>query len=295
MYLLKNLVTDAIKQCKESKIDNYNLSIFVLLEYSCQKTKLDYVVQPDSKIPKPQAKLFNEYIKQLISGVPLYRIINERDFFGLKLQLTPETLEPRFDTEIIVELAISYISNLLKNQEAINFLDIGIGSGAISLAILNHFRNYNVTAVGVDIQPSCVKTAKINSVKHNLDKKIEIFTSDCFASVNDKFDIIISNPPYIPTMDIENLQDNVKLYDPITALDGGQDGLEFYKIIAKQSQNYLQNSKIVILEIGYDQKKKVTDLFLQNNYIALKSLKDYNNLDRTLSFTLNPEMATQLI
>ena len=136
---LQDLIAKATTQCQSYNISNYSFAIFTLLECYTSKNKLAYLTQPKQIIKQDQAQKFKSSISQLIRGKPLYRIIGERDFFGLSLTLNDDTLEPRFDTEIVVELAIKHIKNLLKTTNELNFLDIGVGSGAISLALLNHY------------------------------------------------------------------------------------------------------------------------------------------------------------
>lgn len=284
MLTLQSLIKQAINECQKVNIENYKFAIFTLLEWSCNKTKLNYLTNPEQTINNLLATKFNKAIEQLISGVPLYRIIGHRDFFGLELNLNEDTLEPRYDTEILVELAIKHIDMFLKNNLKLHFLDIGSGSGAINLALLNHYRNKDIIATAVDISDNCLKATYENAKKYNLLNKLQLINSDCFATVCGKFDLIISNPPYIPSIDINNLSDIVKNYDPIRALDGGIDGLIFYKNIAKNADNYLNKNGFIILEIGSTQKKEVTNLFQLYNYKLIDFKKDYANLDRALVF-----------
>lgn len=171
---LQDLIAKATTQCQSYNISNYSFAIFTLLECYTSKNKLAYLTQPKQIIKQDQAQKFKSSISQLIRGKPLYRIIGERDFFGLSLTLNDDTLEPRFDTEIVVELAIKHIKNLLKTTNELNFLDIGVGSGAISLALLNHYRDYDIKATGIDISHDCIIATKLNAKKYNLQHRLSL-------------------------------------------------------------------------------------------------------------------------
>lgn len=281
MQPLAILVNEAKTACKKANIANYLFNIFILLEHYSSKTKLDYIADPEQLISQTVAEKFHLALNQLIAGKPLYRIIGTRNFFGLDLHINEYTLEPRFDTEIIVELAIKYI----KHPDNTRFLDLGVGSGAISLAVLYHYRNSNLTGVGVDICPNCLHICNINSQKYNLQQNLKLLQSDLFSKVTGKFNLIISNPPYIPSADIDKLDAIVKNYDPLKALDGGKDGLDYYRKIAQQAHKYLREQGLIIIEIGSEQKSAVIKSFEQNGYKLIEAKQDYNNLDRALVFT----------
>lgn len=281
---IQDLITEATAQCQKYNISNYSFAAFTILEWCAGKTKLDYLIEPKQIIKQAQAQKFKNAINQLINGKPLYRIIGERNFFGLDLTLNADTLEPRFDTEIVVELAIKHIKNILATIKEIHFLDIGVGSGAISLALLNYYRNYAIKATGVDISQNCIIASEFNSKKYNLAHKLKLIQSDLFSYVTDSFDLIISNPPYIPRSEINNLDDIVKNHDPLTALDGGNDGLLFYRKIAAQSCCHLNKNGLIIVEIGSTQKNDVIAIFNETGYELIDSSLDYNKLDRGLVF-----------
>lgn len=281
---LNELVENAIDKCKTSKINNYNFSIFALLEWTTGKTKLNYLTNPEQIIAIDCCKKFNNAVEQLIENIPLYRIIGKRCFFGLELNLNSDTLDPRCDTEIVVELAIKHIDSFLKTYNKLDFLDMGVGSGAISLALLHHYKQANVNGTALDISANCIKATYENAKKYNLISKLKLIESNWFANLSGKFDLIISNPPYIPSFDINNLGENVKKYDPIKALDGGIDGLDFYRDIAKNAHNYLTDNGFIVLEIGATQRQEVINIFKLYNYFLADSSKDYAQLDRALVF-----------
>ncbi|MDN5248873.1 MAG: peptide chain release factor N(5)-glutamine methyltransferase [Alphaproteobacteria bacterium] len=270
---------------KNAGIREYKQEVFILLEHYCNKTNLDFIINPEAIIDIAQLKKLNLAVQRRIKGEPLYRIIGHRDFYGLTLHLSKDTLEPRFDTECVVELACKHIKQKYHTQDSIYFLDIGIGSGAISLSLLQSFLNKKLYGLGVDISYNCLKTAQKNRNAYGFNKVLQLKQSNWFSRVKGKFDLIISNPPYIASAEIATLDNIVKHYDPIRALNGGKDGLKFYRLLAKQSKNYLNPNGIIIVEIGANQKREVTALFTENQYQLIDECQDYNNIDRGLVFS----------
>lgn len=265
-------------------IDEYKQEVFILLEHYCNKSHLDFIINPEAIIDVAQLKKLNLAVQRRVKGEPLYRIIGHRDFYGLQLSLSKDTLEPRFDTECVVELACEHIKQKYHQQEGISFLDMGIGSGAISLAILQSFLNKDLHGLGVDISYNCLKTAQKNRDKYGFTDALQLQQSNWFSRVKGKFDLIISNPPYIATAEIAGLDNIVKDHDPIRALNGGRDGLKFYRLLAQQSRNYLKPHGIVIVEIGAKQKQQVIALFAETDYKLIDECQDYNKIDRGLVF-----------
>lgn len=216
---------------------------------------------------------FLDYIKLMtcankrIKGKPLNKILKNQNFYGRDFYINNNVLAPRLDTEFVVECALDYLDKDSK------VLDLCTGSGIIAVTI-NKEKECQVFAS--DISKKALKIAEKNAVKHNAN--LTFFESNMFDNIEEKgFDLIISNPPYIPTKDIELLSKEVEKYDPIIALDGGQDGLDYYRIIRHNISSYLKSDGVLILEIGYDQKEGIKQLF-SDYKVEIK--KDYEGNDR---------------
>ena len=250
----------------------------VLSDYD-DKAALDWIICDTLHIGRNEIvsypneiKILDQYrmqdmISRLLAGEPLQYILGYADFYGLRLKVTSDCLIPRPETEILAETAIK----LLKDGD--NVLDMCCGSGAIGLAIK---ANKDVKVTSCDISSPAIKVAKENAKSYDL--KVRFIESDMFSSINNTFNMIVSNPPYIKTSEIKNLETNVKDYDPTLALDGGRDGLKFYRVLAKESKEYLVEGGYLILEVG--DAEGVLKL-LEKDYTT-KVIKDYNGIDRII-------------
>ena len=209
--------------------------------------------------------------------VPLQHITGFQNFMGLEFKVSKDVLIPRFDTECLVEEA------MLVTNDNDKVLDICTGSGCIIISLMN-YKN-GIEGYGTDISEEALKLANENADRLcKLDNRPEFILSDLFADVkHTDFDVILSNPPYIKTSDIENLMIEVKDYDPYIALDGGEDGLLFYKEIAKKAPDYLKIGGYLLVEIGYDEGEAVKELFIQNGFDSVKIIKDLAGCDRVVS------------
>lgn len=216
------------------------------------------------------------YIKKIIEGKPIQYITNYQEFMKLQFYVNENVLIPQPDTEILVEQVI----NENKNKN-INILDLCTGSGAIGISIAKYIEKSNIIAT--DISSKALQIAKLNAEKNLVHKKIEFILSDMFKDIGKRsFDIIVSNPPYIKTKIIKNLDKTVQ-NEPSLALDGGMDGLKFYKIIAQKAHEFLNKNGKIYLEIGYDQKDDVVNL-LKNTfkYKDIICIKDLEQNDRVI-------------
>lgn len=223
-----------------------------------------------------QEKIIYKMLERRIKGEPLTKIFERAEFYGLEFFVNADVLSPRMETELLVE---QVIKNANKSSK---ILDIGTGSGAIAIAIAK-FCNCEVTAV--DISEKALAVASHNSIKNNT--KVDFKISNLFECLKkrNKFDIIVSNPPYIKTEDIEGLDVEVKNYDPLIALDGGESGLEFYKKIIDSSPLYLKNNGKLFFELGVNQCEQVKQM-LKQNFTNITVIKDYNKIERIIYATL---------
>ena len=213
--------------------------------------------------------------KFYIKNIPLQYIIGIQPFYKEEYIVNEDVLIPRADTEILVEKAIEYIyNNNLKNM-----MDLCCGSGCVGISILKNSNIDNCTFV--DISNKALEITNKNILHNKVDKKIVTVNSNLFDNINDKFDIIVSNPPYIPTKDINGLSEVVK-NEPHLALDGGDDGLDKYRVIINEASRYLNDGGYLMLEIGYDQLEKIKDIIRKSNLEFIESVKDLGNNDRVV-------------
>ena len=194
---------------------------------------------------------------------------------GLEFFVNNQTLIPRPETEIITE----YVINNFKDKK-LDILEIGVGSGCISISIAKYLSNVNI--LGVDINEKAIEVANKNIKYNNVENKVNFIKSDLYENVKGKFDIIISNPPYIKSDVIKTLEDDVKKYEPILALDGGNDGLYFYKKIINDADKFLKDNSYIIFEIGYDQGEDVKTLLEKKQFKEIEIIKDLAGFDRTI-------------
>jgi len=214
---------------------------------------------------------------------PVHRILGRRAFSRLDLLLSPETLEPRPDTEILVDTLVPHARRMVAERGGCRILDLGTGTGAICLALLDLVPG--ATGVGADLSPGALETARRNADINGVAGRFETVESDWFSAVTGAFDIIVSNPPYIVRSVVGTLDEEVRLHDPILALDGGEDGLDAYRAIAAGAGGHLRENGLVAYEIGYDQKESVTALMRDKGFARLEAVKDFGGNDRVLVFS----------
>ncbi|WHA42833.1 peptide chain release factor N(5)-glutamine methyltransferase [Agrobacterium larrymoorei] len=242
----------------------------------------DFVLNGARVISDDEAKRIEPMIARRERGEPVHRILGHREFYGLDFLLSPGTLEPRPDTEVLVDAVLPHLRRVVSEKGSTRILDMGIGTGAICISLLHAVPG--VTGVGSDISQDALMTAGLNAERHGLGKRFETVMSDWFKNISGRFDIILSNPPYIRTDVIDTLDREVREFDPLAALDGGADGLLPYRIIAEKAVDFLENSGVVGVEIGYDQMADVTAIFASNGYDCIDRVKDYGGNDRALIF-----------
>ncbi|MDU5823830.1 peptide chain release factor N(5)-glutamine methyltransferase [Anaerococcus vaginalis] len=257
-----------IKDILEKNNNDLIIALTYLLNTNKNLLFLNKEETLDEKIEN-ELKIINDKINE---GYPLQYAIGKWNFYGLDLLVDKRALIPRYETEILVDLIINDNSNNKK------ILDIGTGSGAISLALSKNLKDSKI--IGVDISKNAIDLANENKIKLNINN-VEFKESDIFSNIDDKFDIIVSNPPYINKKDFEKL-DNKLYYEPQNALYGGEDGLYFYKKIIKNAKNFLNKNGKIYLEIGYDQKDSISNLLEEYGYKQIKAYKDFNDFDRII-------------
>lgn len=279
---IKNLILRANSILEKSNIENSNLKVKMILSNLLNKTKEHLIIYGEEEISENIIQEFENKLEKLKENMPIQYIINNQEFYGLNFYVDENVLIPQPDTEILVEECISIAKNNLKDiKKNIKILDLCTGSGVIGVSLAKNIEESEI--ILSDISEKALEIARKNVEMNNV--KIKIINSDLFKNINEKFDIIVSNPPYIETKTIASLSEEVKK-EPILALDGGEDGLDFYRKIAKEARNYLTPCGYLALEIGYNQKDSVEKILKQNNYSNIYSKKDLGGNDRIIIATI---------
>lgn len=252
----------------------------LLLAFVMKQDRSYFYMYPDGEIEDEVYMAFESILKSRIEGLPLQYITGKQEFMGLDFFVNQDVLIPRPDTEILVENVLQTIKPL--ENSSIHILDIGSGSGAIGVSLAYYSAKVFVSCV--DISSAALKVAKQNALTHGVDDKIEFLEGDLFSPIeSQEFDIIVSNPPYIPDESIDELQVEVSKYEPRSALAGGKDGLDFYRRIIKDAPCYLNNNGLLFLEIGYNQGESVTGLLKEKGvFYEIEIVKDLAGHDRVV-------------
>ena len=260
------------KQLHEANIEDANLDAWYLLEFVTGINRTMYYLKMQEVISREHEELYRKYIDARGSHIPLQHITGVQEFMGLEFVVNEHVLVPRQDTEVLVESALEVL------KPDMNILDMCTGSGCILISLMKHCAG--IKGVGVDVSEEALSVAKENCEK--LEVKAELVQSDLFANIVGRYDVIVSNPPYIPTAVIEELKEEVKCHDPFIALDGKEDGLYFYREIVEKSPKYLVHGGKLYFEIGHDQGEAVKMLMEQVGFIDVQVKKDLTGLDRVV-------------
>lgn len=280
-FAMKNSVKDILKSAatrlETAGIENSRLDAEILLAHVLKWRRLNLYIDTEKILSLESVLRFNELINQRLNGSPVAYIVRKKDFMGLTFAVNENVLIPRPETEILTELVGEYLRGL--GREVI-FADLGTGSGAICISILKFVKN--ARAIAVDISEKALEVAKFNAIKFHVEDRIEFFCGDLFSPLTGKFDAIISNPPYIPTCELETLQAEVQR-EPIIALDGGEDGLNFYRRIISAAPQFLSENGVLAVEIGINQASTVKKMFEAANFIDVTIFKDLAGLERVIA------------
>ncbi|KOR26267.1 peptide chain release factor N(5)-glutamine methyltransferase [Clostridium sporogenes] len=277
--LLKDLLMEGYGILKKASIDSYQIDTQLLLGKILNKDRLFILTNPDYHIEEEERKKYFQLIDLRKNKMPIKYILGTTEFMGLDFNIKEGVLIPRPDTEILVETVFEEIKN--KNYKKV--CDVCCGSGIIGITI-GHALN-NTEIICYDIEDIPCNITKENILKHNLQDRVEVIKSDLLTEAikeKRKFDVIVSNPPYIREEVIETLMDDVKKYEPFEALCGGSDGLFFYKGIIKQSLEVLNNGGTIAFEIGHDQKMQVSHILHEYGFKDILCIKDLAGNDRVI-------------
>ena len=276
---IKSAIIDGASILKRKFISSADLDSEILMAEAIKKKREFLILNSSFNIDKKDLRIFYELIEKRSTREPIAYIINKKSFWSSEFFVTKDTLIPRPDTELIIENVLKFT----KNKESLRILDIGIGSGCILLSILKEKKNFYGT--GIDISKKCLKISKINAINLKVDHRLKLIKTDVDKLISSKYDLIVSNPPYIVKKKLKYLDRDVVKYEPTQALNGGIDGLsEIRKVINKSSELIKKKGKL-ILEIGFDQKNKVINLLNKKGFYINNILKDLAKNDRCIVCT----------
>lgn len=268
----KEALTNGVQVLEKAEIDTARIDAWYLLENTCNINRQHYYLNEDGELTEEEQHEYQLAIHKRAEHVPLQYIIGEQEFMGMTFKVNPNVLIPRQDTETLVEEALK----LCKPNGRV--LDLCTGSGCIIISLVRHLPD--LEAYAGDISKQALNTAKENAKTYQTAVTFE--KSDLFEAFSGKFDMIVSNPPYIPTAEIANLMPEVRDFEPMEALDGQEDGLYFYRKIVAGSVEYLKEDGYLCLEIGYDQASAVTEMMKKFGFKEITVLKDLAGLDRVV-------------
>ena len=267
------------KILKSKLIPNSQLDSEILMAKIIQKDRRYILLNSNELINENDLNNFNKLIEQRSLGNPVAYLTNKKFFWNSEFFVTNETLIPRPDTELVVE----NILNLTKQKNKINILDIGVGSGCILLSILKERENFSGT--GIDVSKKCLEISEINADNLGVGSRLKLYKSDIDKFNLGKYDLIVSNPPYIKTLKLKYLEKDVAEFEPRLALNGGLDGLSVIRKVIKKSSKLIKKSGKFVLEIGFDQKNKVINLLQQEGFYINSTQMDLAKNDRCIVST----------
>ena len=262
-----------MQKLKEAEIGEAQLDARLLLEEVCGTDHNTLLCHGDREVSEAEEEQYRKALEQRAVHVPLQHLLGYQDFMGLRFQVNEHVLIPRQDTEILVEEAMRYL------HDGMRILDLCTGSGCILLSLL-HYSN-DCEGTGVDISKEALQVAALNA--ELLGIKADFLKSDLYEKVTGKFDLLVSNPPYIERKVIPTLMEEVREYDPYIALDGGEDGLDFYRRIIGGAQDYLERGGQILMEIGSGQAQAVSELLREAGFKEIDVCRDFAGLDRVVS------------
>ena len=276
---IQSALTEGLNILKNKSILSAKLDSEILMAKALGK-KREYIILNNNKIIKEQnLKYFKKLVHERATRKPIAYLLKKKSFWNSEFYVNKNTLIPRPDTEIIIE----QILKLTKTKKYLNILDIGVGSGCILLSVLKERKNFYGT--GIDISRNSLDICKMNAKKLLLERRVKFFKSDVDKFAIGKYDLIVSNPPYIKTSDLIYLESDVIKFEPKLALDGGLDGLSVIRKVIKKSSELLKKNGKFILEIGFDQKNKVIKLLNNKGFYINSTVKDLANNDRCIIST----------
>jgi release factor glutamine methyltransferase len=277
MPKIKEILYPASETLKQSGVALPHREAASLLAFALGKTKTFLLTHDDYELSEAEAAAFQSLVERRAAREPFQYITGRQEFYGLDFAVAPGVLIPRPETETIVENALE----ILKNSENPRFCEVGVGSGCISVSIL--FNVLAATAIGLDVSEKALEVSRKNADKHDVAARLELRKSDVFGALGDeKFDLIVSNPPYIPRSEIDGLQSEVRDFEPLEALTDGGDGLSIIEKIVQAAPKFIKSGGFLLMEIGFGQAKAVENLFENSVWQLVEILPDLQGIPRTV-------------
>ena len=274
-----NLSTEFLEK---KEIESPRINAELLLAHALNCKRLDLYLSYDRPLNEDEVKVYREFIRRRIKSEPLQYIIGKVEFYGIEFNVNPSVLIPRQETEILVETII----NSVNKDGSLKILDVGVGSGNISISLAKHLPYSKITAT--DISEQALETAKANAEMNNVLEKINFIKHDILShNLNDEFDIVVSNPPYISREEFPQLKDELKVYEPQNALTDFSDGLNYYRIISSKAKEFVKSKGKIFFEVGQGQVEDVKKILAENNFNEISIVKDYLKIDRVISGVKN--------
>ena len=283
-WTILSLLTWSTEYLQEKHFENPRLNVELLLSHSLNITRVQLYVQFEKPLTETELANFKKLFQRRLQHEPLQYIIGETEFYGLKFFVDERVLIPRPETEILIEEVIQQ-SKTFPEKEIINILDIGTGSGNIAITLAEHILNANIIAI--DISNNALDVAKENARRNEVETKVEFLCDDLFNLKSEiknlKFDILVSNPPYISEEEFSFLQPEIKNYEPTIATTDNSDGLSFYRRISDLGKERLSENGMIIVEVAYNQSERVKNIFANAGYKNISTRKDYNGIERIVT------------
>ncbi len=277
---MTNLVTlwkNSKNRLETAGIESPTIDARILLIHACGVTRNDLVTDPYREIATEKVAVLDGFLARRENREPVAHIVGKKAFWNIELKSDTRALVPRPETEVIVDLVLKFH----KDHHGLSILDLGTGTGAILLSLLADRKDWS--GIGIDASEVALELATENAIIHGLENRVKLQTGNWFEGLASKFDIIVSNPPYIPSKDISSLDRDVREFDPHMALDGGEDGLDPYRIIFKEIHQYLKPNGFFALEFGINQTEKIKELAQANeNLHEFHIVKDLSNIERVI-------------
>ncbi len=280
MNTINKILDTGIQKLKKGNLPSSILDAELILSNILSIQKEDLILEKKIIVSNKDVQKFYRLINRRLKKEPIAYVLNKKEFWNENFYVNKNTLIPRPETELMVEKLINYLKG--KN---LRILDIGTGSGCIIISILKELKKSK--GVGLDINPKALSIAKFNSINCKLSNRLKLVNRSIDNYNATKFDIIVSNPPYIERNQIKNLMDDIKYYEPKLALDGGNDGLDVIKKVIYKSRTILKNKGLLAIEIGKGQNKKVSQILRKNKFREKFLIKDYQNNVRCILSILN--------
>jgi release factor glutamine methyltransferase len=278
MLTQREILKDTVRRFREAQLDSPVLDARLLVEFGLGLDWAALFTGPDRALAQLEKDTLEALIQRRLNHEPVSRIIGRRAFWKLELGISPATLDPRADTETLIMAVLKLRPD---QQAAYRILDLGTGSGAILLALLHEYPN--ASGIGIDVSADAIAVAETNAVTHGMQRRAEFITRDWSGGIEGRFDIVVSNPPYIRSGDIANLAPDVRNFDPLHALDGGSDGLDAYRTLAKVLPGVTAPTGVIALEVGFGQASEVEAIVQPLDLHNLQRWKDIAGIERVIT------------